>query len=88
MPEVVVKSGFGIASSRGGAQVYSIVVSLRVVVSWGQGKLAVNEVNDLQDHLDAHWLGSGGESTLDHENCRIAIEGEYPWERWTKKWRR
>ena len=88
VPDVVVKSGFGFATNRGGAQVHSIVVSLGVIVSWEQGRLAANQVNDLQDHLDAHWLGSGGELTLDHEDCWIAIEGEYTWERWTEKWRR
>ena len=88
VPDVVVNSGFGVASRRGGARVYWIAVSLRVVVSWDQGKLAVDQVNDLQDHLDAHWLGSGGKSTLDHENSRITIEGEYRWDRWTETWRR
>ena len=86
VPDVVVKSGFGVASSRGGAQVYWTAVSLRVVVSWNEGALAVDQVNDLQDHLDAHWLGNGGTTKLDHEDWKITIEGEYRWDRWTKIW--
>ena len=88
VPKVVLNSGFGVASRRGGAQVYWIywiAVSLRVVVSWDEGRLA-DQVNDPQDPLDAHWLGCGGKSTLDHDNCRITIEGEYRWDRWTKTW--
>ena len=61
-----------VASSRGGAQAgsYWTAVSLRVVVSWNEGALAVDQVNDLQDHLrpHAHWLGNGGTTKLDHES--------------------
>ena len=85
VPEVVVKSGFGMATSRGGFQTYRTVVSLRVDVSWDQGALAVDQVNNLQDHLDAHWVGRGGNTKLDHAECRIAIEGEYTWNSWMKK---
>ncbi len=83
---VVVNSGVGMESSCGGFQSYATVVSLRVGVSWKQGALAADQVNDLQDHLDAHWLGRGGQSTLDHEECKITINGEYTWDSWTKEW--
>lgn len=86
VPRVVVNSGVGMATISGGFQSYSTVVSLRVVVSWQQGALAADQVNDLQDHLDGHWLGSGGTATLDHEECTIIIDGEYTWDTWTKKW--
>ncbi len=86
VPDVVVNRGVGMATTRGGFQSYSTVISLRVVVSWNHGALAADQVNDLQDHLDAHWLGSGGTAELDHEDCKITINGEYTWDSWTKEW--
>ena len=86
VPEVWIKSGFGVASSRGGFQAYFTFVLLRVVVTWDQGALAVDQDNDLQDHLDSHWVGRGGTAKLDHEDGRITIDGKYRWESWSKKW--
>lgn len=88
VPDVDLRAAITMSDGAGGFQAGSTHVSLRVLVSWNQGALAVDQVNDLQDHLDAHWLGNGGTSTLDHENCRIVIEGEYTWDTWTEKWRR
>ena len=85
VPDVEVKFGFGMATPNGGFSSGSTVVSLRVVVSWRQGALAVNQVNDLQDHLEDHWVGADGEARLDHEDCKITIEGEYTWGTWTRK---
>ena len=76
------------ATSRSGFKSYSAVVALRIVVSWDQRALAVDQVNDLQDHLDSHWIGREGKAKLDREDCRITVEGEYTWEKWTEKWRR
>ena len=85
VPDVAVKFGFGMATARGGFTSGSTVVSLRVVVSWAQGTLAVDQVNDLLDHLEDHWVGADGEAQLDHDQCRITIEGEYRWGTWTRK---
>ena len=85
VPDVAVKLTFGMATARGGFKSGSTVVVLRVVVSWERGTLAVNQVNDLLDHLDDHWVGAGGQAELDHEACRITIDGEYTWGTWTRK---
>ena len=85
VPDVEVKFGFGMATAHGGFTSGSTVVSLRVVVSWEQGTLAVDQVNDLQDHLEDHWVGADGQAELDHDECRITIEGEYTWGTWMRK---
>ena len=84
VPDVAVKFEFGMATARGGFKSGSTVVSLRVVVSWERGTLAVDQVNDLLDHLEDHWVGADGEMQLDHDQCRITIEGEYRWGTWTR----
>ena len=86
VPEVVLNAGLTMADTGGGFQAGSTRVSLRVVVSWKKGALAVDQVNDLQDHLDAHWLGSEGTAKLDRAECRIIVEGEYTWDTWTREW--
>ena len=84
--DVEVHAAITMSDAAGGFQAGSTVVSLRVVVSWNKGALAVDQVNDLQDHLDGHWVGSKGNSTLDHEDCKITIEGEYTWDSWSREW--
>ena len=86
VPDVELQAAITMADAAGGFQAGSTIVSLRVIVTWNQGALAVNQVNDLQDHLDAHWVGSGGTARLDHEECKITIEGEYTWDSWSKEW--
>ena len=49
-------------------------------MTWDQGALAVDQVNDLQDHLDSDWVGRGGTAKLDHEDGKITIDGKYRWE--------
>ena len=84
--EVALRAGVTVAGEGGGSQAGSTVVSLRVVVSWGKGVLAVDQVNNLQDHLDAHWLGRRGKAKLDHEECKVTIDGEYHWASWRREW--
>ena len=86
VPEVVLDAGITMAGAGGGFQAGSTRVSLRVVVSWAQGTLAVDQVNDLQDHLEDHWVGADGEAQLDRDECRIIIKGEYTWDTWTREW--
>ena len=85
VPNVEVKFGFGMTTARGGFSSGSTVVTLRVVVSWKQGTMAVDQVNNLLDHLEDHWVGTDGEAQLEHNECRITIEGEYRWGTWTRK---
>lgn len=84
--DVDVKFGVGMAVGASGFSSGSTVVSLRVVVSWDPGTLAVDQVNDLLDHLEDHWVGAKGQAELEHDECRVVIEGEYTWDTWTKKW--
>ena len=84
--DVELRAGITMSDGAGGFQAGSTHVSLRVVVSWNQGALAVDQVNDLQDHLDGHWVGSNGNMTLDHKDCKIIIEGEYTWDSWSREW--
>ena len=86
VPDVELQAAITMSDAAGGFQTGSTHVSLRVVVSWNQGALAVDQVNDLQDHLDGHWVGSKGTATLDHEDRKITIEGEYTWDSWTREW--
>ena len=86
VPNVEVRHGLGMATARGGFSSGSTVVSLRVVVSWRPGSLAVDQVNDLQDHLEDHRVGADGQAELELEECRITIDGEYTWDTWTREW--
>lgn len=86
VPDVELQAAITMADPAGGFQAGSIIVSLRVVVSWAKGTLAVDQINDLQDHLDGHWIGSRGNTTLDHDDCKIIIEGEYTWDSWSREW--
>ena len=85
MPDVALKFAFRHGHCPQWVHIRFDCCHLRVVVSWEQGTLAVNRVNDLLDHLDDHWVGVGGQSDLDHEACRITIEGEDTWGTWTRK---